>query len=296
MTTGHRRGIVLAGGSGTRLHPMTQVCSKQLLPVYNKPMIYYPLSTLMLAGIRDILLISTPRDLPLFQGLLGDGSRFGLRLQFATQAEPRGIAQALIIGEEFLGGQPSALVLGDNLFYGAELGSGLHEVSTRKESTVWAYQVRDPERYGVVAFDESGRATSLEEKPAKPRSNWAVTGLYFYDERAPEFARNLRPSPRGEVEITDLNRCYLDEGSLRVEQFGRGFAWLDTGTPEALLQAAQFVQTIEDRQGLMIACLEEIGWRSGWLSDADLSRCAREGANTAYGKYLGALVAEDRSR
>jgi glucose-1-phosphate thymidylyltransferase len=275
------------------LHPLTAVCSKQLLPVYNKPMIYYPLSTLMLAGIRQILVITTPRDQPLFRAVLGDGSRFGLNLEFATQDEPRGIAQALIIGEKFIDGDTSALVLGDNLFYGAELGSGLTRMAQRAAgATVWAYQVRDPERYGVVAFDAEGKATSLEEKPAMPKSNWAVTGLYFYDERASEFARAVRPSARGEVEITDLNRRYLDEGSLSVERFGRGFAWLDTGTPESLLHAAQFVQTIEDRQGLMIACLEEIGWRHGWVSDEQLSQIAVETRNTAYGRYLGDLLAD----
>jgi glucose-1-phosphate thymidylyltransferase len=289
----NRKGIVLAGGSGTRLHPLTAVCSKQLLPVYNKPMIYYPLSTLMLAGIRDVLIITTPRDLSLFKALLGDGSRFGLRLEFASQDKPSGIAEALVIGEAFLNGAPSALVLGDNLFYGANLGAGLIEASRRTDgATIWAYQVRDPERYGVVSFDDDGHATSLEEKPAEPASNWAVTGLYFYDERAPELARTLRPSPRGELEITDLNRCYLAEGTLRVERFGRGFAWLDTGTPESLLQAAHFVQTVEDRQGLMIACLEEVGWRNGWISNKQIEGFATESANTAYGQYLGTLIAE----
>ena len=292
MTT-TRKGIILAGGSGTRLHPLTMAVSKQLLPVYNKPMIYYPLSALMLAGIKEIIVISTPRDLPQFKALLGDGTPWGLSFAYTEQPKPDGIAQALVLAEDFLAGSPSTLILGDNLFYGSELASSLSTVAARTTgATVFASQVRDPERYGVVDFDSNDRATSIEEKPTNPASNWAVTGLYFYDSDAPAFARSLRPSPRGELEITDLNRVYLEAGLLNVERLGRGFAWLDTGTPESLLQASQFVQTIEDRQGLMIACPEEIAWRQDWISNDDLLRLAAAMRGTTYGRYLAELVHE----
>jgi len=289
-----RKGISLAGGSGTRLHPATLAVSKQLLPVYDKPMVYYPLATLMLAGIRDILLISTPQDTPRFEQLLGDGSRWGLHLRYAVQPSPDGLAQALVIGEEFLAGGPSALVLGDNLFYGHDFAAELRAASARERgATVFAYPVQDPERYGVVEFDASGRAVSLEEKPARPKSRYAVTGLYFYDGGASALARGLSPSARGELEITDLNRLYLEAGALDVQVMGRGHAWLDTGTHESLLEAGMFIQTIEKRQGLKIACPEEIAWRAGWIDAGQLRALAQPLAKSGYGQYLLRLL-EDR--
>jgi len=292
-TTTSRKGIVLAGGSGTRLHPCTLAVSKQLMPVYDKPMIYYPLSTLMLAGIREVLIISTPQDTPRFEQLLGDGSKWGMKLTFAVQPSPDGLAQAFLIGDEFVGDSPSALVLGDNLFHGQELGRELEKAATRTEgATVFAYPVNDPERYGVVAFDESGRAISLEEKPAQPKSRYAVTGLYFYDRDVVSIARSLKPSPRGELEITDLNRIYLERGSLDVHVLGRGHAWLDTGTHESLIEAGLFIQTVERRQGLRIGSPEEVAWRKGWIDDAQLAVLARELGKSSYGQYLARLPSE----
>ena len=288
-----RKGIVLAGGSGTRLFPVTQVLSKQLLPVYDKPMIYYPLSTLMLAGIRDLLLISTPEDTPRFQALLGDGAKWGLDLSYAVQPAPQGLAQAFIIGRGFVGSAPSALVLGDNIFYGHDLSLQLQRASARASgATVFAYPVADPERYGVAEFDAQGRVLSLEEKPKKPKSRYAVTGLYFYDNDVLDIAAGLTPSARGELEITDVNKAYLDRGALACEVMGRGMAWLDTGTHESLLEAAQYIATIERRQGLKVACPEEIAYRLGYISAADVERLGREMAKNGYGQYLLALLRE----
>ncbi|MGZ3333228.1 MAG: glucose-1-phosphate thymidylyltransferase RfbA [Gemmatimonadaceae bacterium] len=288
-----RKGIVLAGGSGTRLYPTTRAISKQLLPVYDKPMIYYPLSTLMLAGIREILIISSPQDLPNFEKLLRDGSQWGLKLTYARQPRPEGIAQALIIAEEFLAGQPSALILGDNLFYGQDLQTVVQRASDRNGgATIFAYRVSNPEAYGVVHFDASGAATDIVEKPKRPKSSYAVTGLYLYDADAPALAHELRPSPRGELEITDLNLAYLKRKKLQVEILGRGIAWLDTGTPSALLQASLFIETIEQRQGLKIACPEEIAFRMGFISKGDLETLARDAGNNAYGDYLTQILSE----
>lgn len=282
-----RKGIILAGGSGTRLHPVTTTISKQLLPVYDKPMIYYPLCTLMLAGLRDILIISTPRDLPLFEELLGDGSQWGIRLSYVVQPSPDGLAQAFILGRDFLGDSPSALILGDNIYYGTDLETKLRAATERASgATVFAYHVTDPERYGVVEFDKSRRAVSVEEKPAQPKSNYAITGLYFYDSKVCEIAASVRPSPRGELEITDINRHYLEQGALNVELIGRGTAWLDTGTHDSLQDAGQFIATLEKRQGLKISCPEEIAYRKGYIDLAQLRRLAEPLAKSGYGQYL----------
>ena len=288
-----KRGIILAGGSGTRLYPVTKAVSKQLVPIYNKPMIYYPLSVLMLAGIREILVITTPQDSDSFQGLLGDGYRWGISIEYATQPKPEGLAQAFTIGEDFIDGEGCALVLGDNIFYGDKLSEKLQAAAQRTSgATVFAFPVDDPEKYGVVEFDDSGRAISIEEKPSEPKSKYAVTGLYFYDSNVVAYAKGLKPSARGELEITDLNRIYLESGTLHVEHFGRGYAWLDTGSPDAMMQAGQFVQVVENRQGMMIACPEEIAWRQGWLNNQELASLGAELSKTAYGKYLLRLAEE----
>ncbi len=293
MSAEIRKGIILAGGSGTRLYPITQAVSKQLLPVYDKPMIYYPLGTLMLAGIREVLVINTPHEQSMFRRLLGDGSQWGMHIEYAAQPSPDGLAQAYLIGREFVAGQPSCLVLGDNLFYGHGFTEQLRAASARTlGATVFGYWVRDPERYGVAEFDADGRVVGLEEKPARPRSNYAVTGLYFYDGRASEFAAGLKPSPRGELEITDLNRCYLRDGTLMLEKLGRGYAWLDTGTHESLVQASNYIETIENRQGLKVCCPEEIAWLNGWIDRAQLERLAAPLARTGYGRYLLALAGD----
>lgn len=285
------KGIILAGGSGTRLYPLTMVTSKQLLPVYDKPMIYYPLSVLMLAGIREILIISTPEDLPNFERLLGDGSKFGIRLEYKVQPSPDGLAQAFLIGEEFIDGDACAMVLGDNIFYGSGLGRHLREAAGRENgATVFGYYVDDPERFGIVEFDENGKAVSIEEKPEHPKSNYCVTGLYFYDNRVVELAKKVKPSARGELEITDLNRMYLEEGALNVITLGRGYAWLDTGTMDALADAGEFVKVIEKRQGIMLSAIEEIAYKNGWIDREQLMECARMYGKSSYGKHLMQVV------
>ncbi|MGV8921743.1 MAG: glucose-1-phosphate thymidylyltransferase RfbA [Thermomonas sp.] len=295
MSSVNRKGIILAGGSGTRLYPITKAISKQLLPVYDKPMIYYPLSVLMLAGIREVLVINTPHEQALFQYLLGDGSQWGMRIEYAVQPSPDGLAQAFIIGREFLAGGPSCLVLGDNIFHGQGLTGLLKRADARKEgATVFGYWVRDPDRYGVAEFDADGKVVGLEEKPSEPKSNYAVTGLYFYDGRASDFAASLQPSPRGELEITDLNRCYLQDGSMQLEKMGRGYAWLDTGTHESLVEASTYIETIEKRQGLRVCCPEEIAWYNGWIEADQLRALAQPLSKNGYGQYLLSLLEHGR--